>query len=248
MWIVFIFWIAMYALFVKIIVWAYEKFFEKKTINANIKWEDFISFKTNIFPIVIENKHQKRLLIAGRFSLLCFFLYLWYLLSIPLATPDSSKALSGYLGIKTAQVGILLTIFVGYKTLWGLIKNRLFITIDKNKIIYEDINEKGTKIVHIIMLDDIIKVEWSYFPNYFIEHKYIIINKESSDGKFKYVFGIPLRFIVSIVHFLFFSIVSFFRIRKYYIVQTKDNIFSLPFLPQLAHKQNIHFSKSTFLN
>ena len=248
MWIVFIFWIAAYALFVKIIVWAYEKFFEKKNINENIKWEDCISFKTDDFPIVIENKHQRNRQITGRIFFIGYFSVLLYLLSIPLAVPDSSKALSGYLGIKTAQIGILFMIFIGYKNSWGLIRNSLNIEIYKDHIIYENIDENGKKVIHNIVYNKIKSVGWSFFPTSFIEHKHFSMDKKLSKDKFKYLFGAPFRIIMSGFEFLIFTIMNLFKINRYYIIETDNIVFSVPWASRVYFRQNIHFSKSTFLN
>lgn len=248
MWVEFVFWIAIYAIMIKIIVWIYEKFFEKESKNENIKWQDYISFKTNVFPIVVENKYQKNSQITGRIFFIIFFSILLYLLSIPLATLDSSKALSGYFGIKTAQIGILFMIFIGYKNLWGLIKNSLNIEIYKDHIIYENIDKNGKKVIYNIIYNEIKNVGWSFYPTPFIEHKHFSMNKKLSKDKFKYLFGAPFRIIISGFEFLIFTTMNLLKINRYYIIETDNVVFSIPWTSEVYFKQNIHFSISTFLN
>ena len=176
-------------------------------------------------PVIIENDYLLKSELTSRIALLFFF---GWLISISLAPePDPLNELYRKLALGTAIIGVIWTVISEMKMLLGLLKNRLYIKIYKDKIEYEYINNAGKKMKLIIDKKDYQNVSWSIMP-VFGEINKILDERKTINEKLEYAIGFLPRVIINMFFWLIYYSINFFKIKKYIVVATKDYIIAIP--------------------
>ncbi|WP_457596786.1 hypothetical protein [Hydrogenimonas sp.] len=159
--------------------------------------------------IVIENDYLLKSELTSRIALLIFF---GWCVSINL-TPetDSLDELYRRLALGTAVIGILWALLSNMKMLIGLIKNRLYIKIYDDSIVYEYINIGGEKKSLIVHVDDYKNISWSILP-IFGEVNKVVDENRTINEKLEYIVSFIPRVIINLFFGSIFYVISFFKL------------------------------------
>lgn len=227
-WVTWVFLFAIYAIIVKIIVWVYEKLTKNKDKD---KSKDSFDLKTHNelngehFPIVIENDYTLQAELTSKMVILLFFAFG---ISISLSTEmDSLDELYRRMALWTAIFGFGFTLLTRNKMLLTLVKNKLYIREDSDRITYDYVTEKGELKTDAILKDQILSAKWSYFP-YSAKDPEIWMTEMDKDGKDWGLVFTPFYLVVTVFHFLVFMILKKFQLNKYVLYRTKVGIIAIP--------------------
>jgi|GEM_PF-1072633 len=203
-------------------------------------------------PVIIENDYLLKSELTSRIALLFFF---GWLISISLAPePDPLNELYRKLALGTAIIGVIWTIATELRMLLGLIKNKLYIRIDKNEIEYEYIDGKGERKTDTLKKEDIISIKWALFP-YKAKDSDIWITEitDKDDRRWAFLFS-PLYLLVSSIYLIVFIVLNKFRVKKYLLIRFKDGLISIPDSRELSktsdfkNKDEIKFEWRSLMN
>ena len=178
-----------------------------------------------LLPLKIQNNYLLRVDLMLRIILIVLFT--WGISSSLVAQEDSLNELYRKMALGTSIFGLLWG-FIGHgKMLIGLIKNKLFITINKDQITYEYITEKGEKKTHTLFYNQIEKVSWSFFPySVMTDEIWITEIKEKDKKHWAWLFSFLYVGITLVMQCLY--IILNFKIKRYILLRFKDGVMAIP--------------------
>lgn len=245
MWIVLVFWFAVYAIVVKIGLLLYRKLYGNKNIlDKPQKWEDYIVQNTK-FPIVIENDYLFKKEIATRLIFILFFLFGIFTSLTPIS--DSLDEIYRRLALAFGLFGLVFTIATRNKMSYKLFANTLYIKELDSKITYDYVTENGEIKTDVIEKNQIYSIKWSYFPYAIQNDTEIWITEMSKESKnWTYLF-VPLYLVISIIYFVIYLFANKFTFNKYILFRTNKGIFAIQ-NKKLQLTQEVDFEWKSLIN
>jgi len=244
MWIVLVFWFAIYAIIVKIGLLIYGKLYGNKNIlDKPQKWEDYI-VKNTKFPIVIENDYLLETQIALRIFLLLVFSF--FISSNLLYESDSLNEIYRRLGLVFGLFGLVFTIATRNKMSYKLFTNKLYIKELDDKITYDYVTEQGEIKTDVIEKNQIYSVKWSYLP-YAVRYNKIWLTEDNKDDLLTYLV-MPLLILLVALYFLLFLCLKKFKIEKYILYRHKEGIIAIPSIVYKDNMRKITFEWKSLIN
>ncbi len=196
-------------------------------------------------PIIIKNDYLLKSELTTRIAMLLFF---GWLISINLLSEaDSLDELYRKLALGTATIGVLWVLLSKIKMFIMLIKNKLYIKIYEDRIIYEYLTEKGEYKIDILNMEEIVSIKWSLFP-YAIRDTEIWITeiKNKDDRRWAYLFS-PFYVVVSILYVCIFIFLNKVKIKKYLLYRFENGVIAVPYYKTIV-KNKVDFEWRSLIN
>lgn len=197
-----------------------------------------------VLPLRIHSDYLLRVDLMLRIILIVLFT--WGISSSLVAQEDSLNELYRKMALGTSIFGLLFGFFGDVKMFIGLIKNKLFITINKDQITYEYITEKGAKKTHTLFYTQIEKVSWSFFPySVMTDEIWITDIKERDKKHWAWLFSFLYVGITLIMQCLY--IILNFKIERYILLRFNDGVMAIPVRNGVSIT-NISFEWNSLIN
>jgi len=196
-------------------------------------------------PIIIKNDYLLKSELTTRIAILLFF---GWLISINLTSEaDSLDELYRKLALGTAIIGILWILLSKVKMLIKLIKNKLYIKIYEDEIVYDYLTEQAEYKTDVLKRQEVVSIKWSLFP-YAIKDTEIWITeiKNKDDRMWAYLFSL-FYLMVTIVYMLVFIFLNKLKIQKYLLYRFEDGIIAIPNY-KITTKGKVDFEWRTLIN
>ena len=197
-----------------------------------------------VLPLRIHSNYLLRVDLMLRIILIVLFT--WGISSNLVVEEDSLNELYRKMALGTFVFGLFWS-FIGHgKIFLGLVKNKLFITLNKDQIAYEYITEKGEKKTHTLFYTQIEKVSWSFFPySVMTDEIWITDIKERDKKHWAWLFSFLYVGITLIMQCLY--IILNFKIERYILLRFNDGIMAIPVRNGVSIT-NISFEWNSLIN
>lgn len=195
-------------------------------------------------PLQIHNNYLVKIEYIIRIILMIFFI--WGINFNLVVQEDALNELYRKMALATFIFGVLW-IFIGYgKMLIALLKNKLFITIDEEKILYEYITDKGEKKFHTLFYNQIEKVSWSFYSYSLMADEIWITDIIDRDKKHWTWLGFIISIGASLILLCLYIMLNF-KIERYVLLKHKNGILAIPVRNGISTK-NIKFEWNSLIN
>ena len=196
-------------------------------------------------PVIIKNDYLLKSELTTRIAMLLFFG--WLISRNLLSEADSLDELYRKLALGTATIGVLWVLLSKIKMFIMLIKNKLYIKIYEDRIIYEYLTEKGEYKIDILNMEEIVSIKWSLFP-YAIRDTEIWITeiKNKDDRRWAYLFS-PFYVVVSILYVCIFIFLNKVKIKKYLLYRFENGVIAVPNCKTIV-KDKVDFEWRSLIN
>jgi hypothetical protein len=177
----------------------------------------------------IVNNYYLRAELTTRVLVLIFCMFLLYnSVSHLMIDNDTIKLFRYKVGVVLSLIGFFSVTIYQYKLLKILATVPLKIIIDDEKIEYEYVTFSGEICTYIMKKDDIKIIEWSFIP-ILGEVSKVRLKFDTINDKLESSVAIVLSVVFNILFVFTFYAISFFKIRKYYIIDDGHVVLSVPY-------------------